>query len=454
MQGSLSAPPLAAAPPGLRPLQGPAATAMGAEQRLDAAEGTDAAAETAPDLPPQPPLVPLQPGISRAQQPQSPQSYVLSGSADPPLAQQARWLLFGLACTVIGGLKLARHLSWLQFSWVILVPAIVLAASLAMVSALPDVYRRQRLFLWAHPLIQLVTLIAATTFRSDADAALAHKAAHKLGAVHGALVFLVNLILLSGLNSALAIFPALQTPPVSTAAAAAVWAASLSATNNRACMAQVMRCPTAAWHMRVLYRTLEPLVAPLEPLLLAAGIGQGHPARHCNCVLAALQFWVIALAIPLLIARGQVKGYQAWRAEQRRLDQQRRRALGETWNFGFHEPSSSSSRSSSEEGSAGVHSPDSPPTMLQEVYARLLQQPTLPPNDLGPAAAAVEMATRPGKPGVRLYQGRPLPRHHSADWQYVWALRTLRTLRPTAPKLAALALCASALGAWHRAAFP
>lgn len=101
-----------------------------------------------------------------------------------------------------------------------------------------------------------------------------------------------------------------------------------------------------------------------------------------------------------------------------------------------------------------MHSPDSPPTMLQEVYAQLLQQPTLPPNDLGPAAAAVEMATRPGKPSVRLYQGRPLPRHHSADWQYVWALRTLRTLRPTAPKLAALALCASALGAWHRAAFP
>lgn len=195
MQGSLSAPPLAAAPSGLRPLQGPAATAMGAEQRLDAAEGTDAAAETAPDLPPQPPLMPLQPGISRAQQPQSPQSYVLSGSADPPLAQQARWLLFGLACTVIGGFKLARHLSWLQFrcdarltvhlpspglpttatnpppshpssmlrSWVILVPAIVLAASLAMVSALPDVYRRQRLFLWAHPLIQLVTLIAAVS---------------------------------------------------------------------------------------------------------------------------------------------------------------------------------------------------------------------------------------------------------------------------------------------------
>lgn len=85
------------------------------------------------------------------------------------------------------------------------------------------------------------------------------------------------------LSAALQIFPALQTPPVSTAAAAAVWAASLSATNNRACMAQVMRCPTAAWHMRVLYRTLEPLVAPLEPLLLAAGIGQGHPARHCNC---------------------------------------------------------------------------------------------------------------------------------------------------------------------------
>lgn len=46
-------------------------------------------------------------------------------------------------------------------------------------------------------------------------------------------------------------------------------------------------------------------------------------------MLAVLQFWVIALAIPLLVARAQVKGYQAWRAEQRRLDQQRRRALGE-----------------------------------------------------------------------------------------------------------------------------
>lgn len=53
------------------------------------------------------------------------------------------------------------------------------------------------------------------------------------------------------------------------------------------------------------------------------------PHPHLPAVLAALQFWIVALAVPVMLARGQVKAYAAWRAEQRRLDQQRRREQSE-----------------------------------------------------------------------------------------------------------------------------
>ncbi len=51
-------------------------------------------------------------------------------------------------------------------------------------------------------------------------------------------------------------------------------------------------------------------------------------------VLAALQFWVVALAIPLLVVRGQIREYEAWRAEHRRVDKQRRREQGEVRGMG------------------------------------------------------------------------------------------------------------------------
>lgn len=128
--------------------------------------------------------------------------------------------------------------------------------------------------------------------------------------------------------------------------------------------------------------------------------------------------------------------------------------LMQAWGFGFDEPSSSDdSGKGTSEGSSGVQSPGSPPDALKDVYSQLLHPQALPPNDVGPAAAAIR-AARPSRPPVRLHQGQPVRRHHPADWQYVWALRVLRVLRPNPSKLAAIVLFASALGAWHRAAFP
>ena len=129
----------------------------------------------------------------------APQSYVLSGAADPPVTQQARAMVFGLLCAAIGGIKLARSLSWLQFRWstaawhaprrrapccrrasalasppppfrppcililrscVIIVSSIVMAACLALICTRPEAYRRRRLHLWTHPLVHFVSLLA------------------------------------------------------------------------------------------------------------------------------------------------------------------------------------------------------------------------------------------------------------------------------------------------------
>ena len=41
--------------------------------------------------------------------------------------------------------------------------------------------------------------------------------------------------------------------------------------------------PESAWRLEACYRWLEPLIAPLEPLLLAAGVERQHDQRHCLC---------------------------------------------------------------------------------------------------------------------------------------------------------------------------
>lgn len=77
-------------------------------------------------------------------------------------------------------------------------------------------------------------------------------------------------------------FPVYQVPPVSTAATMAVWTAILSATNGKVCGSALLQQPVDTWHMSVWYHALEPLLSPLEPLLLAAGIGSDHPGRRCH----------------------------------------------------------------------------------------------------------------------------------------------------------------------------
>lgn len=73
-----------------------------------------------------------------------------------------------------------------------------------------------------------------------------------------------------------------RLPPVSMAACSLAWAAATSARGPRLC-STCMQHRGSRWRMEVAYRLLEPLVAPLEPLLLAAGVVRGHPHRHCYC---------------------------------------------------------------------------------------------------------------------------------------------------------------------------
>lgn len=73
-----------------------------------------------------------------------------------------------------------------------------------------------------------------------------------------------------------------KLPPVSMAASSAAWAAANSARGSRLC-SSCLQHRGGQWRMELLYRLLEPLVVPLEPLLLAAGIASGHPQRRCHC---------------------------------------------------------------------------------------------------------------------------------------------------------------------------
>lgn len=74
-----------------------------------------------------------------------------------------------------------------------------------------------------------------------------------------------------------------KLPPVATAAAAAAWAALLASGNGRVCALGLAQHPACACGFDLLYRWGRPLVAPLEPMLLAAGVSRGHAARRCLC---------------------------------------------------------------------------------------------------------------------------------------------------------------------------
>lgn len=76
---------------------------------------------------------------------------------------------------------------------------------------------------------------------------------------------------------------AFQLPPVAMAASSLARAAAAASGNGHLCDSALLAHPAAARRVGTLYRLLEPLVAPLEPLLLAAGIGQHHRARRCHC---------------------------------------------------------------------------------------------------------------------------------------------------------------------------
>ena len=79
-------------------------------------------------------------------------------------------------------------------------------------------------------------------------------------------------------------------PPLLAAGMQAVGTLPVALTNGRTCSSDMMQHPAAAPHLRALYRWLEPAVAPLEPLLLGAGVGRAHPHRHCHC--SELLLWL------------------------------------------------------------------------------------------------------------------------------------------------------------------
>ena len=83
---------------------------------------------------------------------------------------------------------------------------------------------------------------------------------------------------------------AISRPPLLAAGMQAVGTLPVALTNGRTCSSDMMQHPAAAPHLRALYRWLEPAVAPLEPLLLGAGVGRAHPHRHCHC--SELLLWL------------------------------------------------------------------------------------------------------------------------------------------------------------------
>ncbi|KAL4440564.1 hypothetical protein ABPG75_003565 [Micractinium tetrahymenae] len=256
-------------------------------------------------------------------------SYVLSGTVDPSLAREARFWLLGILFVAVGCVRLVPTISAQPLSYQLGAQGGMCTMALALLLACPAAYLR--LVWWIHLAAHIVMLGGVVMLRRGHEArqlGLLEPPAGS-GGLRTSLTFLSVFLTLSGVNSGVTALVFVQLPPAATAAAAAVWTMVLASGNRRVCGLQLLQHPAAAWHVDLLYSCMHPLVAPLEPLMLAVGIGRDHPARHCHCVLAALQFWLVAVGAAAAVACGQARSYTAWRWQQRRQDRERRKRQAE-----------------------------------------------------------------------------------------------------------------------------
>ncbi|KAI7836497.1 hypothetical protein COHA_009645 [Chlorella ohadii] len=291
----------------------------------------------------------------------------------------------------------------------------------------------------------LLTMVGATV------AALGLPALDSSTAAAATAAWLAILSVASGTNPGAMLLLCFQLPPVAMAASACCTAAALASMNARVCASDFLQHPESAWRLEAYYRWLEPLIAPIEPLLLATGLHREHSERHCHCVLAAHQFWLVAVMPTLLVAVLQVRSYRRWRTEQRQLTRQWRRQQAQAWNFPLSEPSSScsSDASSGDDGSSSDGSSDGG-------GGRGRGGMVVPvPLSLVPLSSQLPPAYR-----RKLAVSRRLPPRWSAqthrpdDWQWALAERMLRRLRPTYAVAAVVLLAVAVGGAWHQQAFP
>lgn len=75
----------------------------------------------------------------------------------------------------------------------------------------------------------------------------------------------------------------LPLPPLLNAAVQAAATALVARANPALCDSPYMRHAATAAGVELAYSYLEPAIAPLEPLLWAAGVGLAHPHRRCLC---------------------------------------------------------------------------------------------------------------------------------------------------------------------------
>ncbi|KAL4433906.1 hypothetical protein ABPG75_000347 [Micractinium tetrahymenae] len=366
-------------------------------------------------------------------------SFATVEAARLPLAARLRLLL---AFTSLVGCFTAP-LSRGQAVWIVIVQVGIPLAVLAFMLANAAAYRRH-----AHLVAAALHVLLACSTKVIGGATLADQAPTSL---HGdgpvaALQWLAVLCASAGVSSGLLCLLAFQLPPVAMAVSSLAWAAAAAAGNGTLCSSAFLAHPAAARRLEVLYRLLEPLVVPLEPLLLAAGVGQRHPARRCLCVLATLQFWTVGMLPTALVAWAGARRYTAWRTEQRRLERQRRREQAEEWGFGFKEPSSSSDCGSSDGSSEDGEHDDQDPAPPDD------SDGTRPPFELSamqvppPLLSSLQVQAR--------RRAALEPEHHPGDWQYAAAQRALHALRSNCGALAAAALVAAVGTDWHRRAFP
>ncbi|KAL4448631.1 hypothetical protein ABPG75_005850 [Micractinium tetrahymenae] len=240
--------------------------------------------------------------------------------AEPFAAQQgaAAASADGAALAVLAAVALARAPS-LEGHWPIIYAAclVIPACCLAWQHLAPQSWRRWRVpgvvvcRLAALPLAAAVSLRATAPFQplhasvpAQADAAAGPS---------GLLYLLFSTAYGSGAIVLALGAIGLRLPPLPSALLQAAGAAAMAATNPLHCASSYVRHPQAAAGMGMLYRWLEPLIAPLEPLLWLAGVGDAHSQRRCLCVLAALQFWG-GLALPLLLVLlAEARSYRAHR---------------------------------------------------------------------------------------------------------------------------------------------